>query len=235
MGEIINKVSKEYIYIEEINNGYDLLFSEEDIFLLFQLIIKTSNEIMPMPGMCVHKRDPKQIVIGNVSQICKEQIIDMLPCEKIKNIYYCQARPNLECAVCFDHPLDHYPLMMIFEMARQLAIATSHKFYEIPFEGYMSIVNSLSFDFKCFIELDMPLIILCLDIDVKSQKGRLTRAMKFLFLQEGIPCASGSGVMNVFKKGLYDKMRKSSRCKIFNKNFLGIIPTNIDLLKIQNP
>lgn len=201
---------------------------------------KKWNEVIPIEKEYVHKRDTGQVLISDITEIKKDRIEMVFPHKKdILSVSFCQAKPNLRCPVCFDHPLDHYPLMMIFEIARQLAIATAHKIYSVPLKGYMNIVDSLSFEFSYFTELDIPFIIMCVDTDVEMKEGVLyRRIMQFFGFQEQILCSYGNGSMRVLEKELYLKIRRDSRHRILKR--LGIIretdqiPTNIVLLSKSN-
>ncbi len=64
------------------------------------------------------------------------------------NLYYSIACPNFSCNFIFDHPLDHYPFMLLIELARQISIGVTHKFKDIPVG---KIKNSVSgFDLKLY-------------------------------------------------------------------------------------
>lgn len=199
---------------------------------------KEWNEVVPIKKKYVHKRDNNQVLISNIIEIKKDRIGMVFPEKKDIFVLFCQAKPNLRCPVCFDHPLDHYPLMMIFEIYRQMAIATAHKIYNVPLKGYINIVDSLSFEFSYFAELDIPFIVMCVDVDVEMKEGILyKRLMQFFGVQGGIVCSYGTGSMKVLKKELYLKLRRDSRDSILNKLGInregGLIPTNIDLLPLK--
>lgn len=202
----------------------------------FDFISNQELQTSQIDKKLVHKLSEEQVVIGDINELSSESINKYFPEGNYISMYYGKAYPNLECNVCFDHPLDHYPLMMIFEMGRQAGIAVSHKFYDVPLTGYINIVDSLSFNFKQFMELDKPVFIVCSDTDVKNKKGIQRRYMEFSFMQEGVYCASGIANVSVFGKNLYKKLRSNSRKKI-DPSFSSrgnIIPTNTEILLEQS-
>lgn len=206
--------------------------SEQEAKAVFDLIsARSSSDAHPIAQQMVHKHNPSQVVIGDVGRIDPEDLSAWFPREAGTNVFYGQAIPNLDCEVCFDHPLDHYPLMMIFEIGRQLGIAISHQFYDIPLQGFINIVDSLSFEFKTFLELDKPVYVVCVDSDIKDKKGIHRRKMELAFLQEGVHCASGGGNVSVFRRALYDRMRAASRTKVLGEpvRCARSIPTNLDV------
>lgn len=201
---------------------------------LFELVSKNSTPVdRPISKQYVHKKRADQVIIGDISHLEPGIANDVMECEHDCRLFYGRGYPNLNCEVCFDHPLDHYPLMMILEMGRQFGIATSHAFYDIPLEGYISIADALTFQFNVFMELDKPAYMVCIDSDIEEKRGTLRRHIDILFMQEGVVCATGACDISTYKKGLYQRMRQSSRKKLIptpasEKVF---IPTNIDLLK----
>ncbi len=179
----------------------------------------------------VHKHNSAQVVISEINLLADDQVRDYFKTESVNSVCYGYAIPNLNCSVCFDHPLDHYPLMMMFEIGRQFGVAASHKFYDIPLQGFVNIVDSLSFEFKTFLELDKPVCVVCIDKNIKVKKGIHRRQMELSFIQEGIHCASGAGNISVFNKALYARMRTASRSRVINEVVRDIktIPTNVNL------
>lgn len=109
------------------------MFTSDEAVKIFELVEKENTkkwyEVIPIEREYVHKINPSQVVISDVKKIEKNKINVIFPHKKEISVSYCQAKPNLSCPVCFDHPLDHYPLMMLLEIGRQLAIAASHKIF----------------------------------------------------------------------------------------------------------
>jgi len=212
------------------------MFTQEDKSADFFKVIKNSELIHnhPIDKEIVHKWNDSQVVIGDIHKIDSVDVNQYFNIDDMNSVFYGVAYPNFDCGICFDHPLDHLPLMMIFEMGRQFGIAVSHKFYDIPLTGYINIADSLSFNFKNFLELDKPIYIVCVDSDVKEKKGIHRRIMHLAFLQEGVHCASGGGHISVFKKSLYSRMRTASRSKVIDEKVTDVssIPTNVDIAQL---
>lgn len=106
---------------------------------------------------------------------------------KISNVsyeaYYCQAYPKLDCPFCFDHELDHVPFVMVVEFFRQTCIAISHKFYNIPLEGYINIMDDLNLQLPKFVELDLPMAIICINEVIKSSASTHKRNVYYYIYQ----------------------------------------------------
>lgn len=134
----------------------------------------------------VHKKNDEQVIISDILEIVQNYNLDVLKGADV-SIFYAHARPNLRCPVVFDHPLDHYPMAKLFELGRQLGIAICHKFNNVPLTGFMFVVNCIFIDFNKFAELDMPLELIEIDIDVKYRKGILSQKIsRFMFFQNGV-------------------------------------------------
>ncbi|MBI3600090.1 MAG: hypothetical protein HY097_05550 [Nitrospinae bacterium] len=185
-----------------------------------------------------HKTNDEQVIISDILEIAHNQHLDVLE-GSIVSIYYAQARPNLRCPVAFDHPLDHYPMLKLLEIGRQLGIAVCHKFNHVPLTGFMFIVNCIFGDFNKFTELDIPLELIEIDIGVKYKKGILSQKVSyFMFFQKGAFLGYGGGNFSIFPNMIYKELRIFSRCSIlenigWTKTERGdiAIPTNIDLLR----
>ncbi|MCU7905562.1 MAG: hypothetical protein KZQ76_06820 [Candidatus Thiodiazotropha sp. (ex Epidulcina cf. delphinae)] len=207
--------------------------SDRQVTDLFDAMVdQRPRESKPIAKERVHKSDPDKVVIGDIKLLTGDVCMKPVAGTDCKRLYFCNALPNFECGVCFDHPLDHYPLMMIFEMGRQVGIAVSHEFYGVPLKGHINIVDALSFEFKRFLELDKPVYIVCADSAVQERKGLLRREMNLAFIQEGVHCASGSGNVSIVSHALYKRMRAASRSGIIGRPVAGAhaIPTNVDLI-----
>ena len=179
----------------------------------------------------VHKVNPNQVYISDMHCLPPMALHLLDNIDPPFNVFYGHATPNLNCEVCFDHPLDHYPMMSAFEIARQGAIAISHLFYDVPLDGYVCIADTANFEFKQFMELDKPLYILFADSNVEEKKGIHKRDMQTVFIQEGVVCAHFFGKMTVLPKSMYQRFRMSSRSKVL-KHPVGKshrIPTNVDV------
>ncbi|MCP3962202.1 MAG: hypothetical protein GY719_30535, partial [bacterium] len=64
--------------------------------------------------------------------------------------WYCRGHPFF-----FEHPLDHYPGLMLIEAGRQFGTTVAHLLYGVPFDTAF-ILNGLRVDFTSFAELGKP-------------------------------------------------------------------------------
>ncbi len=89
----------------------------------------TSNANMkasePIEKEYIHELNNKYSLISGIERISNQFITNSKE-ENNQIYYYSVALPNYECPFCFDHELDHIPIMMVMEFLRQMGIATSH-------------------------------------------------------------------------------------------------------------
>lgn len=189
------------------------------------------HEWRPIDQHLVHKSAADQVLIADVVELPEQVIQDFFPDRPYERLFLTKVFPNLECKFCFDHPLDHYPLMMLLEIGRQLGTAISHRFYEVPLAGYVGIGDSIALNFKRFIELDRPVFVLSAESDFRGRKATQHRASAVSFLQGGSECAHGNGTLTVLARSMYQKFRIGSRTQLTGQpasTFDGIC-TNQDL------
>jgi len=174
------------------------------------------NSIEMLNKKYVHKTDPAQVAIGTAHN-CDEYAYEV-PELRPYIAFYAHAYPNLSCPVCFDHPLDHYPLMCFFEMGRQMSIALMHMFYGIPMKGYFGIAKDLSFQFREFAELDLPLTLFALDKgDFSFGQVVDHRCFEYYFVQQDRVCATGTGEVSFIKAESYRRIRLGMRGRKMRK------------------
>lgn len=214
-----------------------MILSTEEIKDIFDHIVeKQGLSEKHIAKKLVHKRDAAQVVISDINQVDDSAIRRYCVDKPIHSIYYCQAYPNLECQLCFDHPLDHYPLMKQFELIRQFGIASCHTHFNVPVEGTVVIANKIHFDYLSFGELDVSLAIICVDLNVEMNRGVLKkRDSEFYYVQQGRLCAFANTTLTTMKGDLYQKLRKKSRSKVLSIPEPGRILTNIDILQLRAP
>lgn len=183
----------------------------------------------------VHKRNPNQVNISDIRPVPPVALHLLEDAGAPFNVFYGSAMPNLNCDVCFDHPLDHYPMMLAFEIGRQGALAVSHLFYDVPLDGYVCIVDTANLAFKQFMELDKPLYVVFVDSNIEDKKGVHKREMNTLFIQEGVVCAHCFGRITVLPKSMYRRFRLSSRSRVLQcpVGKTHHIPTNLDVVSTQ--
>lgn len=201
-------------------------------------ITKLVNEIAhkPIAPEYIHKLNDDYSLISDIIKIPNEHITNYTK-DSNTIYYYSMALPNYTCPFCFDHELDHVPFMMLIEFLRQMAIATSHRLYDIPLHGFTNVINSID-DFKVpkFIELDLPLILVCEDTIVRKRDSVLDRVLTMYLYQNGELCSRASSNITVMTKGIYSKVRKNSRMSVIKDSELPEKPTtNLRMLeKIEN-
>lgn len=209
---------------------------EENVLQIAQWIDVGSvplSSIKPLEKKLVHKTDPAQVVISDVYSA--DEYAFEIPALRPYPVFYAHARPNLECPVCFDHPLDHLPLMTLFEIGRQLGIAMMHLYYGIPLEGMCGIARELSFEFAEFAELDLPLTIFAVDKEEYTAGQRVhERAWDYFLVQQNTVCGRGTGCVAFLKQPIYKRMRTGSRARKLESSVHSDCPramaTNVDIV-----
>jgi hypothetical protein len=158
----------------------------------------------------VHKLNNEQVWISNVRNVDEYayEVDELRP----YSVFCSYAYPNLKCPVCFDHKLDHYPMMSLFEITRQMGLAIMHQYYQVPMSGYISIIQKLAFDYRVFAELDFPLAAIMVDTcEPKFVNKVQDRVAELFFVQENAICAYVSGELSSIKDETYSRIRKSAR------------------------
>lgn len=175
----------------------------------------------------VHKENDENVLIGNVLEHDFALTADIH--EEIK-FYTCIGRPNLRCNFIFDHPQDHYPLMLLMEMGRQMAISISHLYKNIPFKSCRNTVDQMYFKVFDFVELDLPLVIGCIDKVTKNKPNIQIREMVFQFYQNGRKCCESQSSVSIMSVEIYERYRLNSRRNTMGSKNEYILKNNEHLL-----
>lgn len=176
----------------------------------------------------VHKQNENYVLISNIYEVPKDYLNNEL--NVFGNAFYTIARTKLDCTFCFDHELDHVPFMMSIEFFRQFATALSHSHYNVPLVGFTNIMDEIQFRTYNFIELDLPILIICEDEIIKDRKCAQERIVHFYLYQNSELCAKLDSNIMVIKKDVYLRLRQNSRLSIIKNTDLAPIPvTNIQL------
>jgi hypothetical protein len=189
------------------------IISDESILKVNQYLKASSvqlHQIQMLNSSYVHKVNDEQVWISDVRNADEYawEVDELRP----NTLFYTYAYPNLNCPVCFDHQLDHYPMMSLFEMTRQMGLAIMHRFYHVPMKGYISVVQKLSFDYRVFAELDFPLVIYMVDTSEPVFVNKVqNRIVELFFVQENVICAYVQGEMSALKSETYLRIRKAAR------------------------
>jgi len=130
----------------------------------------------------VHKKLDKNVLISDVKKIKNE-----------KDTYISRCLIDETHDFFFEHKRNHLPGMYIIEAARQTALATGHKFYNIPLE-WLFIINKINVDFVSVATLDKDIYIKSVVEKTQYRKNILSKAEgKSIFIQDGKKIASVSG------------------------------------------
>ena len=114
----------------------------------------------------------------------------------------------------FEHPLDHVPSMMLIEGGRQLGIAVSQLFLDVPFETAFA-PTEITARFSAYAELTAPIDIECVAHDKVFQRGRLARVrLEGRFVQRGRVFGEMSGVWVMLPLKVYRRLRNAARANL---------------------
>jgi len=109
----------------------------------------------------------------------------------------------------FEHPLDHYPGLMLVEAGRQLGTAVAHACYEVPLGDTVFILNGMEVDFTSFAELDVPVFVNSAVSEKKFKRGMLTEMFyQGHFVQNEEPIGFMSGRWHIYSKKVMQRMRR---------------------------
>jgi len=207
----------------------NLNFTDE---LQAQIAAKLESEpITPIQKEYVHKINNDYVFISDFEKIPDENIVDKSLLDK-RSYHYVFACPKLDDIFCFDHELDHVPFIMSVEYVRQISLAISHRLHNIPFVGYITIMDEIEFNSHKYVELDIPVVIVFEDIILKQRGNRYERVVNYHLYQNFILCATMSMKVMVMDKGLYSRHRQNSRTDLI-KN-LSVVETPITNVQLLN-
>ena len=110
----------------------------------------------------------------------------------------------------FEHPLDHYPGLMLVEAGRQLGTAVAHIEYNVPLDAVF-ILNGLNIDFSSFAELDQPVFVNSSVTEKEMRRGSLV-AMLYSghFIQNETEIGFMSGRWHMYSKRTMQRMRRAA-------------------------
>lgn len=185
----------------------NLQLQTEKFLSCYSSEIELSKDVS-LDAKLVHKENVENVLIGNVMEHDFAFATDGF--EEVK-FYTCIGRPNLKCNFIFDHPQDHYPLMLLMEMGRQMAISISHLYKNIPFKSCRNTVDQMYFKVFDFVELDLPLVIGCIDKVTKNKPNIQIREMVFQFYQNGRKCCESQSAVSIMSVEIYERYRLNSR------------------------
>ncbi len=130
----------------------------------------------------VHKNFDKNVLISDIKKIKNKE-----------DTYMGQCIIKKQHEFFFEHERNHIPGIYLIEAARQTALATGHKFYNIPL-NWLFIINSMKIDFTSITSLDKTIYIKSIVNNKRYRKNILSKAEgTSVFIQDGKEIARMSG------------------------------------------
>ena len=144
----------------------------------------------------VHKDREENVLIGNVRQISTEP--EEFECEMVVDPH----QPFF-----FEHPADHVPGIMMVEAGRQMGLAISHLFWNVPF-GTRFVTRDLRIHFTTFAELTEPVTIRTRFHNKCYRHGALSEAQcRGEFIQGGKVVTELEGDWKMYPPDIYEHFR----------------------------
>jgi hypothetical protein len=110
----------------------------------------------------------------------------------------------------FEHPLDHYPGLMLVEAGRQFGTAVAHQVYGVPLEAIFTL-NGVTVEFNNFAELDVPVFVNSQVSEKQYKRGALVGMLySGHFIQNEKPVGFMSGRWIMYSKKVMERMRRSA-------------------------
>jgi hypothetical protein len=114
----------------------------------------------------------------------------------------------------FEHPLDHIPAMMLVEAGRQMGIAVSHLFLEVPL-GTMFATRAFDIRFSDFAELHAPVLIAGQVTDRKYHRGTLLQLrLDGHFSQDGRELGVMGGSWSMLNPEVWRRYRRREQARL---------------------
>ncbi len=149
----------------------------------------------------VHKHRQENVFVSRI-----EQADDDHPDDFIGQLYLDSTHPFF-----FEHPLDHYPGLMLLEAGRQFGTALTHIHYRLPIDDTVFILNRLEVDFGSFAEIDVPVFGNSWVTDKKFKRGRLVEMLyQGNFIQNEQPIGYMKGRWSLYSKAIMHRMRRAA-------------------------
>jgi len=124
-------------------------------------------------GKYVHKLEERNILVGSLERADGP------------DSFSATMVPDYAHPFFFEHPLDHVPSMMLVEVGRQMGIAISHLFYDVPL-GYMFATRAYDIRFTDFAETRGLVRMDAHAVDKRFRNGRVKSLhLEAHFHQEG--------------------------------------------------
>ncbi len=148
----------------------------------------------------VHKDHQENAFISRV-----EQVGDDHPDQFIGQLALSDDHPFF-----FEHPLDHYPGLMMVEAGRQLGTAVAHLVYGVP-RDCVFVLNGMTVDFTTFAELGKPVYVNSTVSDKKYKRDMLIGMFyEGHFVQNEVEIGYMSGRWSIYPKRAIARMRRAA-------------------------
>ena len=110
----------------------------------------------------------------------------------------------------FEHPLDHYPGLMLVEAGRQLGTAVAHLSYGVP-RDCVFVLNEMTVDFTTFAELGQPVYVNSTVSDKKFKRDLLNGMFYHgHFVQNEVEIGYMSGRWSIYPRRAIERMRRAA-------------------------
>ena len=153
-----------------------------------------------MDKSVVHKHHQQNAFISRL-----ERVDDDRPDDVIGQLHLDPEHPFF-----FEHPLDHYPGLMLVEAGRQFGTAVAHLLYGVPSDTSF-ILNGLRVDFTHFAELDKPVFVNSTVRDKEYKRDALTHMLyEGHFVQNEEEIGFMSGRWHIYPKRVMERMRRAA-------------------------
>ncbi len=111
----------------------------------------------------------------------------------------------------FEHPLDHYPGLMLVEAGRQFGTAVAHELYDVPRKDTAFILNGLRVDFTHFAELGKPVFVNSTVKDREYKRDALTSMLYGgHFVQNEMEIGFMAGRWHIYSRRVMERMRRAA-------------------------
>ena len=157
----------------------------------------------PIDGRLVHKVQRQNVLLSSVKRAASGA-----------DSYVARMFVDPEHPFFFEHPLDHIPSMMLIEGGRQVGIAVSQMFMDVPFETAFA-PTEITARFSAYAELSLPVDIECDAHDKVLRRGHLRRVrLEGRFVQGGRVLGEMSGVWVMVPLDIHQRLRNAAQASL---------------------
>lgn len=154
----------------------------------------------------------KDLQIKDPEKAALSELLEEEEALEKRNVFYANLYMDSNHPYFFEHPNEHIPGMMLIEATRQLMVACTHKYGNIPLRGMNFILSGLCAEFVQYIELNYPTRFR-VEFDSLSvnSKGQWTQYDSTVtILQRNVEAAVVKFEAKVISDKLFEKIRVGS-------------------------